>query len=99
MQTLDPLRIGENVEEVLAADLKAEQSARALYQEAAEYCLTVKDYPTRDLFIELMSDEEGHIDFLETQIDLIEKIGVERYMQAHIGGLGEGGSPGFRKDA
>jgi bacterioferritin len=96
MQTLDPLRIGENVEEVLAADLKAEQSARALYQEAAEYCLKVKDYPTRDLFIDLMSDEEGHIDFLETQIDLIKKIGVERYMQAHLGGLGEGGSPGFR---
>jgi bacterioferritin len=98
MQTLDPLRIGENVEEVLAADLRAEQSARALYQEAAEYCLTVKDYPTRDLFVELMSDEEGHIDFLETQIGLVEKIGVERYLQAHIGGLGEGGAAGFRKD-
>jgi bacterioferritin len=98
MQTLDPLRIGENVEEILAADLKAEESARALYQAAAEYCLKVKDYPTRDLFIELMSDEEGHIDFLETQIDLVKKIGVERYMQAHIGGLGEGGSPGFRDE-
>jgi bacterioferritin len=98
MQTLDPLRIGENVEEILEADLKAEQSARALYQEAAEYCLNVKDYPTRHLFTDLMSDEEGHIDFLETQIELVKKIGVERYMQAHIEGLGEGGSPGFRED-
>jgi bacterioferritin len=98
MQTLDPLRIGENVEEVLAADLKAEQSARELYQEAAEYCLNVKDYRTRTLFVALMSDEEGHIDFLETQIELVKKIGVERYMQAHIEGLGEGGSPGFRED-
>jgi bacterioferritin len=97
MQTLDPLRIGENVREILAADLKAEQTARALYQEAAAYCITVKDYPTRDLFEALMTDEEGHIDFLETQIDLIEKIGVERYMQAHIAGLGEGGAPGFRE--
>jgi len=97
MQTLDPLRIGENVEEVLEADLKAEQTARALYQEAAEYCLGVRDYPSRDLFVDLMSDEEGHIDFLETQIDLVRKIGVERYMQAHIEGLGEGGSPGFRE--
>jgi bacterioferritin len=97
MQTLDPLRIGENVDEVLAADLKAEESARALYQEAAGYCLSAKDYPSRDLFEALMTDEEGHIDFLETQIDLIKKIGVERYMQAHIAGLGEGGTPGFRE--
>jgi len=96
MQTLDPLRIGENVEEVLAADLKAEVSARALYQEAAEYCLKVKDYSTRELFVDLMSDEEGHIDFLETQVDLVKKIGIERYLQAHVGGLGEAGSPGFR---
>src|SRR5271170_3405182 len=96
MQTLDPLRIGENVEEVLAADLKAEVSARALYQEAAEYCLKVKYYSTRELFVDLMSDEEGHIDFLETQVDLVKKIGIERYLQAHVGGLGEAGSPGFR---
>ena len=98
LQTLDPLRIGETIEEIMAADLKAEISARALYQEAAEYCLKAKDYPSRDLFIALMSDEEGHIDFLETQIDLIKRIGVERYAQAHIGGFGEGGSPGFREE-
>jgi bacterioferritin len=50
------------------------------------------------LFEELMTDEEGHVDFLETQIDLIKRIGVERYSQAHIGGLGEGGAPGFRSE-
>ncbi len=98
LQTLNPLRIGENVEEIMATDLDAEMSARALYQEAAEYCLGVKDYPSRDLFEELMSDEEGHVDFLETQIDLIKRIGVERYSLAHVGGLGEGGSPGFRSE-
>jgi bacterioferritin len=98
MQTLDPLRIGQNVKEVIEADLAAEQGARALYQEAATYCLSVKDHPTRDLFELLMADEEGHIDFLETQLDLIERIGLERYTQAHLDGLGEGGTPGLRDD-
>jgi bacterioferritin len=98
LQLLNPLKIGENVDEVMAADLEAELSARALYQEAADYCSVVKDYPSRDLFEALMADEEGHVDFLETQIDLIKRIGVERYSQAHIGGLGDGGPPGFRSE-
>ncbi len=85
MQVLDPLQIGQNVKEVLECDLRAEHSARELYQEAAAYCETVKDYPSRDLFIELMTDEEGHIDFLETQLDLVAKLGVELYSQHHIG--------------
>lgn len=87
MQVLDPLRIGQNVKEVLECDLAAEVEARALYQEAATYCHSVKDYPSRDLFEELMTDEEGHIDFLETQLDLISKLGLELYAQAHIGKL------------
>jgi bacterioferritin len=98
MQTLDPLRIGQNVKEVIEADLAAEQGARALYQEAATYCLSVKDHPTRELFELLMADEEGHIDFLETQLDLIERIGLERYAQTHVDGLGDGGTPGLRED-
>jgi bacterioferritin len=53
-------------------------------------CLSVKDHPSRDLFEELMNDEEGHVDFLETQIELIKRIGVERYCQAHIGGSAKG---------
>lgn len=89
LQVLDPLRIGENVEEVILSDLAAEIDARALYQEAAAYCETVRDYPSRDLFIELMTDEEGHIDFLETQRDLIKAIGVALYTQKHMGELGE----------
>ena len=85
MQVIDPLRIGQNVKEVLDCDLQAEHSARNLYQEAATHCHSVKDYVTRDLFEKLMHDEEEHIDFLETQIDLVAKLGVELYSQHHIG--------------
>ena len=92
MQVLDPLRIGQNVKEILECDLQAEIDARALYQEAATYCASVKDYPSRDLFEELMADEEGHIDFLETQLDLVAKLGVQLYSQAHIGGIEKGES-------
>lgn len=87
MQTLDPIRIGQNVKEILEADLKAEHEARLLYQEAATYCQSVKDYPSKDLFEELMVDEEGHIDFLETQLDLVDKLGLQLYSQHHIGKL------------
>jgi len=96
LQVLDPLKIGQNVREVIEADLAAEIGARALYQEAADYSLSVRDNPSKDLFEKLMADEEGHIDFLETQLELIGRIGMELYMQAHVGGLGEGGTPGLR---
>jgi bacterioferritin len=87
MQVLDPLRIGQNVKEVIDCDLAAEMSARELYQEAATHCHSAKDYVTRDLFESLMKDEEHHIDFLETQLDLIRRIGLELYTQSHVGGL------------
>jgi bacterioferritin len=87
LQVLDPLRIGQTVKEILESDLAAEHDARALYQEAATYCHSVKDYPSRDLFEDLMQDEEGHIDFLETQLELVGRIGIELYSQAHVGGL------------
>lgn len=89
MQYLEPLKIGQDVKEVIACDLAAEVGARALYQEAAAYCETVKDFPSRDLFIELMADEEHHIDFLETQLDLIERIGLPLYTQSRMGEFGE----------
>ena len=89
MQTLDPIRIGQNVKEVLEADLKAEYEARALYQEAAIYCREVKDLPSMNLFEELMTDEEGHIDFLETQLDLVKSVGLELYSQKHMGKLSD----------
>jgi bacterioferritin len=85
MQVIDPLHIGQTVKEVLDSDLGAELSARELYQEASTYCHSVKDYVTRDLFEELMADEEDHIDFLETQLDLVAKLGLELYAQHHIG--------------
>ena len=89
MQVLDPLRIGQNVKEVMECDLAAEIDARNLYQEAATHCHAVKDYVSRDLFEKLMNDEEHHIDFLETQLSLMEKVGVELYSQKHMGGLSD----------
>ena len=85
MQVLDPLHIGQTVKEVLDCDLALEMTARALYQEAATYSHSVKDYVSRDLFEKLMSDEEEHIDFLETQLDLVARLGLELYAQHHIG--------------
>jgi bacterioferritin len=87
MQTLDSLRIGQTVKEVLDRDLRAEMDARALYQEAATHCHSVEDYVTRGLFEQLMHDEEHHIDFLETQLDLVARLGLELYAQHHIGEL------------
>src|SRR6516165_8668850 len=85
MQVLDPLHIGQTVKEVLDCDLALENEARSLYQEAAGYCHGAKDYVTRDLFEKLMSDEEEHIDFLETQLELVARLGLELYAQYHIG--------------
>ena len=87
MQSLEPLRIGENIEEVLKADLAAEIGAGALYLEAAQYCASINDRVSKNLFEELATDEEDHIDFLETQLELIKQVGVQLYAQKHIGGL------------
>ena len=81
LQTLDPLRIGQNVKECLEADLAAEHEARNLYKEAYGYCDSVGDYVSKKLFEELLGDEEGHIDFLETQLDLYADIGPQNYGQ------------------
>jgi len=81
LQQLDPLRIGETVKETLECDLAAEVEARALYQEAGKYCRDVGDIPSAKLFEDLMQDEEGHIDFLETQLDLHERVGAQNYAQ------------------
>ena len=89
MQTLGSLQIGQTVKEVLERDLDSEISARSLYQEAATHCHAVKDYVSRDLFEELMQNDEDHIDFLETQLDLVTKLGLELYAQHHISELEE----------
>jgi bacterioferritin len=85
LQELNALRIGENVEEIIRNDLAAEYDARNLYEEAAAYCVSVGDRVSKDLFEELMRDEEGHIDLLETQLELIKQLGVQLYAQKHVG--------------
>ncbi|MEP2714978.1 bacterioferritin [Pseudophaeobacter sp.] len=81
LQKLDPLRIGQTPKETLECDLAAEESARALYKEARDVCNDAGDYVTMKLFETLMADEEGHIDFLETQLELHDRIGAENYAQ------------------
>ena len=81
LQTLDPLAIGENIKEVLQCDLKAEYSARELYHEAHDACRDAGDIGSMELFKQLLQDEEGHIDFLETELGLLERIGLQNYGQ------------------
>lgn len=81
LQTLDPLRIGETVRESLLCDLAAEQDARALYTEARKHCQSVGDFVTMKLFEDLLKDEEHHIDFIEVQIGLMDRIGEPNYLQ------------------
>ena len=79
LQSVAPLRIGQNVKEVLEADLAGEYDARTSYQKSRDICYEQGDYVSMKLFEELLADEEGHIDFLETQIQLLETIGEEKY--------------------
>ena len=81
LQVLDPLRIGQNIKEILDCDLAGEVEARSLYLEAAKYCDSVNDRVSKILFEELAADEEGHIDFLETQLQLFDTIGAQNYGQ------------------
>jgi bacterioferritin len=80
-QALGRLRIGENVEEILKADLEAELEAVEMYRNGAAYCETVKDYTSRELFEEVLKDEEGHVDFVETQFEMISRMGIQNYVQ------------------
>ncbi|HLP67244.1 bacterioferritin [Ciceribacter azotifigens] len=79
LQSVAPLRIGQTVKEVLEADLAGEYDARTSYKKSRDICHQAGDYVTMALFEELLADEEGHIDFLETQLDLLSKLGEERY--------------------
>jgi len=80
-QALGRLRIGENVEQVLRADLEAEHQGAALYRELVAHAETVRDYVTRDLARSILADEEKHIDFLETQFEMIARMGLQNYIQ------------------
>lgn len=81
MQTLAPLRIGQNIREVLEADLAAENEAQKLYVKGRDVCHDLKDYVSMELFEALLKDEEHHIDFIETQLDLLNSIGEQNYGQ------------------
>ena len=80
-QALGRLRIGENVEEILKADMEAELQGAKLYRDVIAHAETVHDYVTRDLAREILADEEGHIDFLETQFEMIARMGLQNYVQ------------------
>jgi len=81
LQELNKLLIGENVQELLELDLRLEQAAMPRLREAVAYCETVKDFISRELFESILESEEEHVDFLETQLGLIPKIGIENYIQ------------------
>jgi bacterioferritin len=78
---LDKLLIGDTVQEVLEYDLRLEQVAMPQLREAIPYCERVRDFVSRDLFSQILEGEEAHVDFLETQLELIVKIGIENYIQ------------------
>ncbi len=80
-QALGRLRIGETVEEILHADLAVEHEAIPLLRDAIEHCEKVRDYVSRDLFADILASEEGHVDELEKQFDLIARMGLENYIQ------------------
>jgi bacterioferritin len=80
-QMLGRLRIGENVEEVLKADLALEEEALPLLRDAIAHCETVRDYVSRDLFAAILESEEDHVDTLEMQFEMIRQMGIENYIQ------------------
>lgn len=79
LQDLGKLQIGESVQEILECDLKLENMAIPLLREAIAYCESVQDYVSRELFCKILDNEEEHVDYIETQFDLIDRIGIERY--------------------
>ena len=81
LQLLNPLKIGQTIKEVLEADLEGEYEAKTYYSKAREACHAAGDYVSMKLFEELLIDEEGHIDFLDTQLQLLATIGMEKYGQ------------------
>lgn len=88
-QMLGRLRVGESVEEILKADLELEYDALPLLKDAIAHCEGVRDYVSRDLFAAILESEEEHVDFLETQFDLIKQMGIQNYIQIQSEAAGE----------
>lgn len=89
LQDLGKLHIGENVREMLESDLKIEHDGRKDYIEAIAYCEQVKDYVSRDLFRHILADEEEHIDHIETELGLIDNVGIENYLMRQMQEAGD----------
>ncbi|MDB5893828.1 MAG: bacterioferritin [Rhodoferax sp.] len=88
LQDLAKILVGEDVPECLACDLKAEYGAQATIKDGIAHCELVRDYVSRDLLQGILDDTEEHIDFLETQIELVSKVGIQNYLQSQMGELG-----------
>jgi bacterioferritin len=89
VQDLGKLLVGENVPEILSCDLQSETGAQATIKDAIAYCEAVRDYVSRDILQAILDDTEEHIDYLETQIDLVGKVGLENYLQSQMGVHGD----------
>jgi len=87
LQDLHKLLIGEETKEILECDLKLEQGSQATCKEAIAYCESVRDFVSREIFVKILDDTEEHIDWLETQLDLIDKVGIQNYQQSGMGSL------------
>jgi bacterioferritin len=87
LQDLGKLLIGEDVPELLSCDLKLETGAQGTIKDGIAYCESVRDYVSRDLLQAILDDTEEHIDFLETQLDLIDQVGLQNYLQSQMGEL------------
>ncbi|HEX3993079.1 MAG TPA: bacterioferritin [Acetobacteraceae bacterium] len=89
VQRLNPVQVGEDVEQILKADMALEEKALGDLREAIAYCEGVRDYVSRDLFLEILTSEEEHVDFIDRQFDLIKQIGIQRYILLNAGAAPE----------